>query len=122
MHCEWCQHVCNTAHVVLTLVCVPTCLPDFLLLSCVYPSSPLSWANAVPTSWLTPSLVPASLADTLAAAACDEALDLLLPQLRRGARPLLQQLRPGALQVRGSCLCLHVGATLEQAWRQLSLP
>jgi len=43
-------------------------------------------------------MVPASLADTAAAAACDEALALLLPQLRDEATHLLQQLRPAALQ------------------------
>jgi hypothetical protein len=55
--------------------------------------------------------VPPSLADTIAAAACDESVALLLPQLRAAARRvLLPAMRPGALQA------LQAAAAVPEAW------
>jgi hypothetical protein len=77
------------------------------------------WVTAAPASWLCRSLVPASLADTLAAAAADEALALLLPQLRAAAQPVLGQLRPGTLQVRSSTVTKR-GVVCKQQCREIT--
>jgi hypothetical protein len=74
-------------------------------------SSHRRWINAAPASWCTAAVVPHSLADTIAAAACDEAVALLLPQLRRSARVLLlPRLRPAAEQA------LRQAAAVPRAW------
>lgn len=72
------------------------------------------WINTAPATWVTSSVVPASLADTVAAAAADEAVALVLSQLRPAAQQLLQKLRPGSLQVSG-LLAGHV-----QLWPECS--
>jgi hypothetical protein len=61
------------------------------------------WINAAPPSWLTPSMVPSNFTNTVEAAACDESVALVVPQLRAAAKQLLQQLKPGALQVNPLC-------------------
>lgn len=53
--------------------------------------------QSAPASWCTSAVVPPSLADALASAACDGALALLFPELRSIAQVLLHQLRPASL-------------------------
>lgn len=103
-----------TTNILASGVSMQTCTPDDTLAPSatgrtVTPACSPRWINAAPQYWVTPSLVPASLSDTLAAAACDEAVDLVLPQLRQAAQHTLQQLRPGALQVTGAG---HAGVCL----------
>jgi hypothetical protein len=54
--------------------------------------------------------VPPSIADAAAAAATDQSVTLLLPELRSAAQPLLQRLRPASLQVLQAVHAVHVAA------------
>jgi hypothetical protein len=66
--------------------------------------------NGAPLAWCSSSVVPPSIADAAAAAATDQALALLLPELRSAAQPLLQRLRPASLQVLQAVQAVHAAA------------
>uniref|UniRef100_A0A383WNT2 Rotatin N-terminal domain-containing protein n=1 Tax=Tetradesmus obliquus TaxID=3088 RepID=A0A383WNT2_TETOB len=66
--------------------------------------------NAAPPAWCSSSVVPPSIADAAAAAATDQAIALLLPELRPAAQPLLQRLQPASLQALQTVQAVHVAA------------
>ncbi|KAF8060057.1 hypothetical protein HT031_004996 [Scenedesmus sp. PABB004] len=71
--------------------------------------------NAVPAAWCSSAVVPPSLADAAAAAACDEAVALLMPELRPAAERLLQRLRPAALEALAAAARVHGASAAGEA-------